>query len=78
MRPASDNSSVDNHTFVDKGGALVIVVVGLALEVAFEVVFVTEIGLGPLGSEPEPGAMTADFVSAEVAVVSVAEAEAFG
>jgi hypothetical protein len=69
-RLAPDNSSVDNHTFVHSGGALVFAAVGLAFEVAFEV----EIGLEPLGPELEPGAMTVDFVV--VAVVSVAEAEA--
>lgn len=75
-RLAPDNSSVDNHTSVHSGGALVFVAVGLAFEVAFA--FEVEIGLEPLGPELEPGAMTVDFVSAEVvAVVSAAEAEAF-
>lgn len=69
---ASDNSSVDSQTSVHSEGALVSVVV----EFGFEVEFVTEveIGLGP----PGPEAMTVDSVSAEVVVVSVAEAEAFG
>ena len=50
------------------------------VEVAFEAAseFVTEVEI-VLGHEPDPGAMTADSVTAEVeAVVSGAEAEVFG
>jgi hypothetical protein len=72
------SETVDNYyTFVRSEGALVFVVavaVELGFEVASELVTEVEIGLGP-----EPEAMTADFATAEVvAVVSVAEAEAFG
>lgn len=64
-------ASVYNY-IVRSEGALVFVVVDLGSEVGSEVETEVEIG-------PEPGAMIADFVSAEVvAVVSVAEAEAFG
>jgi len=61
-------ASVDNYTV---RSALVFVVVGFGFEVASVFVIVVEI-------EPEPGAMTADSVTAVVeAVVSGAEAEVF-
>jgi hypothetical protein len=69
-------ASVDNYIVRSEGAPVFAVAVELGFEVASEVVTEVEIGLGP---EPEPGAMTADFVSAEVvAVVSVAEDEVFG
>lgn len=73
----------DNHILVDseEGPTFVVAVVAVevevAIEVASEVVFVTEVVFG-LELELESGEMIADFVSAEVAVVSVAGAEAFG
>lgn len=65
-------ASVDN-CIVGSEGALVFVVVELGFEVASEFVTEVETGLGP-GPEPEPetGALTADFVTAEVV------AEVFG
>lgn len=67
-------ASVDNYIVRSEGAPVFAVAVELGFEVASEVVTEVEIGLGP-----EPGAMTADFVSAEVvAVVSVAEDEVFG
>lgn len=76
LRLASE--TVDSHTFVHSEGGALVFVVAVAVELGFEVAseFVTEVEMG-LG--PEPEAMTAGFVNVEVgAVVSVAEAEAFG
>jgi len=68
-------ASVDNY-IVRSEGALVFVVV--EFEVAHEFVTEVEIGLGT-EPEPEPGAMVADSVTAEVvAVVSGAESEVSG
>jgi len=69
---------LDNYIVRSEG--VLVFVVAVVVELGFEVAsaFVTEVEIG-LGPESEPGAMTADFVTAEaVAVVSVAEAEAFG
>lgn len=78
LRLASE--TVDSHTFVHSEGGALVFVVAVAVELGFEVAseLVTEVEIGP-GPEPEPEAMTAGFATAEVvAVVSVAEAEAFG